>query len=212
MLQMSIGTATISFIKTFLLFVAFTKLEDTYLALIVDPYTPKLVEQKRGLHLLTIMMTLVSFVYSVVKGALVLNAFLNFAHYTPMHVTYNALLIAAVVFSLLEFLASLLCAKYLRRLSVIRIEHQLIEDEEKKDDKKPKANLKRVMGLAKQVSIICNDIRSLKGYIESFTTFQKQTFLCSVLIHVCKEAVSLGRGDIIVYLCKYFPPDMRPCM
>ncbi|XP_072024782.1 uncharacterized protein [Amphiura filiformis] len=140
----------IAFIKTFLLFVAFSKLEGCALALIEDPYVPKLVEEKRGLHLLTLMVTFVSFAYSVTKGGLVLNALLNFTHYTPMHDTYNALVIAAIVFSLLEFLASLLCARYLRRLAVIRVEHQLIEDEEKKKEgEKSKANLGRVLALAK---------------------------------------------------------------
>ena len=145
--------ACISFIKMFLLFYAFTKLEDCYLALIEDPYTPKLITQKRGLHFLTIVVTLASFAYAVTKGGLVLNALLNFTNYTPMHASYNALVIAAVAFSLLEFLMSLVCARFLRRLSVIRIEHQLIEDDEEKEAKKGQANLKRVLGLAKTVSI-----------------------------------------------------------
>ena len=111
----------------------------------------------------TVGVTLCSVGYTVTKGGLVLNALLNDNDYTPMHATYNALVISAIVFSLLELATALVSFKFLRRLAVLRSEHRLIEDDEKQEEdgktksepeKKKEADLSRLLTLAKPVSYL----------------------------------------------------------
>lgn len=81
-------------------------------------------------------------------------AMLKADSYEPMHVTYNALVISSVVFSLLELLAAVTNPIFLKRLQVMRIQHELKEDEEEGEgkEKKKKADLRRLFTLAKRVS------------------------------------------------------------
>ncbi|XP_022085601.1 ABC transporter B family member 1-like [Acanthaster planci] len=140
--------ACIGIVKMSLLFYAFTKLEDLALAMLEDPYMPGIMVKKRNLHISTVALSLACLAYASVKGGLVLNALLNDPDYAPMHITYNALVISAAAFSLVEFLTAVLGPMFLRRLQVIRIKHEIPDDSEKKEEE-PKANLRRLFGLAK---------------------------------------------------------------
>ncbi|XP_038053819.1 ABC transporter B family member 1-like [Patiria miniata] len=142
--------ACIGIIKMLLLFHAFAKLEDFALAMLEDPYVPRIVATKRNLHAFTIALSLASLVYASIKGGLVLNAILNHPEYAPMHITYNVSVISAVAFSLVEFVTAILGPLFLRRLQIIRIKHELTdEDETKEKEEKKKANLGRLFSLAK---------------------------------------------------------------
>ena len=63
---------------------------------------------KRVLHYVVSVASLVVFGYTVVKGALILNAILGDPGYTRMQLTYDILVVSAIVFSVVELLLSLL--------------------------------------------------------------------------------------------------------
>ncbi|XP_071790364.1 uncharacterized protein [Asterias amurensis] len=142
--------ACIGIVKMLFLFHAFSKLEDLALMKLSDPYNPDMIKKKRLLHVATILLSFASLAYTAVKGGLVLNLILNDPGYNLMHVTYNVLVICAGAFSLIELIVAILCPMFLRKLQVIRIKHELTdEEEEKMKVEENKASLGRVLGLAK---------------------------------------------------------------
>ncbi|XP_071946637.1 uncharacterized protein [Antedon mediterranea] len=148
--------ACIAFIKVFILFFLYTKIEDYTLRILDDPYNLYLESRKR-LYLIFIFITsFICFGYACVKGGLVLNLLLNDASYQPMHVMYNALVIASIVFGLIDVLLCLSCPYFLRKLLILRVQkrfnddHQEIDDNGKVMKKESSVSLARVMGLAKK--------------------------------------------------------------
>ena len=124
---------------------------------IEDPYDVELQKKKLSTHLAAILLSLALLTYATVKGGLVLYRILNDKDYVDMHVNYFAVLGCAFGFNFCEFLISLGSFKAMRRLKIIRILHRMNDsglyvDEEGKPITKP-ATLKRVIGLAKPVSL-----------------------------------------------------------
>ncbi|XP_033108202.1 broad substrate specificity ATP-binding cassette transporter ABCG2-like [Anneissia japonica] len=108
--------ACIAFIKVFILFYLYTKVEDFTLRILNDPYNLYLESRKRLCHIFIFIVSFICFGYASVKGGLVLNAILNDASYTPMHPTYNALVIASIVFGFIDVSLSIISPYYLRKL------------------------------------------------------------------------------------------------
>lgn len=110
--------AILAFVKAIFHAPAVTILESVTLKLIDFPLKGNLHISSRLLHTLHILLSVGSLVYTVVKGGFVLYAILHDESYEHMHVTYNALLICAVVFSLLEFAVFLYGVKAMKNLKV----------------------------------------------------------------------------------------------
>lgn len=149
--------ACMGLLRMMIFFHLFTKVEDYSLALLENPYNQTLMSKKRRGHIVTSILSFISFAYSVTKGGLILSclkgsfcAMFSGDSY-QLHPTYYALVISSVVFSLFELIASVACPMFMRRLQVLRIQHELkdeeIEEEGKK--KKGKADLGRLFALAK---------------------------------------------------------------
>lgn len=143
--------ACLGLFKMLFLFHLFTKLEDYSLALLDHPFDATLQSWKRWCHILTIGFSFLSLAYTTTKGGLVLNAILNNDAYVLMHITYNVLVISSVAFSLIELITSLAAPHFMRRLQIVRIEHRMNDEEEKKEEENghKSANLGRVLALAK---------------------------------------------------------------
>lgn len=141
------------------IFLAIISLLETFsFKQIDDPYDFRLAKRTKVLHVLLISFSFLVFCYTIFKGGFVLYKIINDISYEKMHAEYNALMISAVCFSLIEFIAMLLSFGAMRRLKVIRITRMFNEkgieiDEEGKAVPK-KVDLKRLIILAKPVSIL----------------------------------------------------------
>ncbi|XP_060080419.1 uncharacterized protein LOC132559811 [Ylistrum balloti] len=109
--------------------------------------------KKTRLHTCLILITFLLLAYSTTKGALVIYLFNDTADYKVMHATYNALVICAFVFCLIEALLALSSFVMMRRLKTIRILHRFNDDGEEigKDGEplKRKVTFARLAALAK---------------------------------------------------------------
>ncbi|XP_033112138.1 ABC transporter B family member 1-like [Anneissia japonica] len=147
--------ACIAFIKVFILFYLYTKVEDFTLRILNDPYNLYLESRKRLCHIFIFIVSFICFGYASVKGGLVLNAILNDASYTPMHPTYNALVIASIVFGFIDVSLSIISPYYLRKLQVIRVQKRFNDDLQEIDEngkvimKEKSVSLTRMLSLAK---------------------------------------------------------------
>ena len=111
-LESTFDLAILGAVKVILLFLLYTRLEDAAFKEIDHPFDAKNVRTKRILHYVVSVASLVVFSYTVVKGALILNAILGDQDYTRMRLTYDILVVSAIVFSLVELLLSLLSHRY----------------------------------------------------------------------------------------------------
>ncbi|KAK3084195.1 hypothetical protein FSP39_009850 [Pinctada imbricata] len=128
-------------------------LENTSYRQLDEPYNRDLGRRNTLLHILLKFFFLVFLAYSATKGGLILYAIINDSNYERMHAEYNALVISAVSFSIIQFLMTLFSGRSMRRLKVIRILHRYNDagEEIDKDGKpiKEAVNLKRLAKLAK---------------------------------------------------------------
>ena len=69
-------------------------------------------------RVLVFLLSFLSLAFSSTKGALVLHVLIKDKSYTKMHPTYNALMITAFVFSLLEFGMACFANRAMRNLKV----------------------------------------------------------------------------------------------
>lgn len=120
------------------------------------PYDFTLIQKIKVLHVTLIVFSLLVFGFTVTKGGFVLYKFINDSSYSKMHAEYNALVISAVCFSLIEFIASVFSFGAMRTLKVIRITRRFNDqgveiDKEGKTIPK-KVSLQRLFLLAKPVS------------------------------------------------------------
>lgn len=142
--------------KCLFLFILYSKLEDITLEQLKKPYDYQINRIKLTMHLVIIISSLLFFVYPVIKGGLILNSILNDPSYEQMHLSYNILVICAVIFSLLEFIMALLSFWAMRKLKIQRILHRLNDAlEEVEEDGKPikrDVNIFRLVRLIKPVS------------------------------------------------------------
>lgn len=123
-----------------------------------NPYVEKFQTRGRFLHITLILSSVVFLAFSTTKGGLILYSVLNDNDYVEMHSEYYALVIWAVCFSILEFLAALASYSGMRKLKVIRILHKYNDKgeelNEKGEPKKKGASIRRLFKLAKPVSTI----------------------------------------------------------
>ncbi|XP_063448841.1 ABC transporter B family member 1-like [Mytilus trossulus] len=117
------------------------------------PYDFALLQKIKVLHVTLIVFSLLVFGFTVTKGGFVLYKFINDSSYSKMHAEYNALVISAVCFSLIEFIASVFSFGAMRTLKVIRITRRFNDqgveiDKEGKTIPK-KVSLQRLFLLAK---------------------------------------------------------------
>ncbi|PIK50618.1 putative ABC transporter B family member 1 [Apostichopus japonicus] len=200
--------ACLGLIRMVILFHLFTKLEDHSLALLQHPYDRSITSKKKTGLLITVVLSILSLIYSAVKGGLVLSclngsfcAMLKADSYEPMHVTYNALVISSVVFSLLELLAAVTNPIFLKRLQVMRIQHELKEDEEEGEgkEKKKKADLRRLFTLAKREKwLILLGLLSL--VLSSGTTMAAPIFFGHVVDAATRKDMGLVNYYILILL------------
>ena len=131
-------------------------LESVAYSQIQDPFNKNLNIKKHILHLIHILFSMAVLAYSTTKGALILNAYLNDANYNVMHPSYNALVISAIAFTLIEIGLFLFSYRAMRRLKVIRVLHLYNDDGQEVDKEgnliKKKVDIKRLVTLAKPVS------------------------------------------------------------
>ena len=142
--------ATVAFLRCSILFFVYPWLESLSLKQIDQPYEKTLALRKCGCHFLAIILTVGSLAYSVTKGVLIYEVRSEKEH--KLHPTYYALSISAIAFSFLEALFALYSFSAMRKLKVQRILHTPNDAESKK---KKKVNLRRLMTLARPVSL-CN--------------------------------------------------------
>nr|CAI99870.2 putative ATP-binding cassette, sub-family B, member 10 [Brachidontes pharaonis] len=140
-------------------FVGFLSLLETYsYRQIEKPYDNSLNQKTKIIHILLVVVSFFTFGYTVTKGGLVLNKFLNDSSYSKIHSKYNGLVISAVCFSFIEFIAPLLSFGAMRRLKVIGILHRYNDNgvEVDKEGKviQKKVNIKRLIVLAKPEWVI----------------------------------------------------------
>lgn len=109
-------------------------------------------------HLGIFSATLVSLLYSIVKGSFILKSILqgtwnDIDQEHHMHITYKVLCIISIVFPAIEFIFSTIsswCIRRMIRVKRLRLLVNLNEDDNGKPRKK-KADLKRIFLLAKPV-------------------------------------------------------------
>lgn len=130
-------------------------LESVTYSQIQDPFNRSLNTVKHILHIVHIVFSLAVLGFSTTKGALILNAYLHNADYIVMHPTYNALVISAVAFTLVELGLFLFSYRAMKKLKVIRILHLYNDDGQEVDKEgnpiKKKVDIKRLISLAKPV-------------------------------------------------------------
>lgn len=145
--------ATIAFVKSSILFFVYPWLEHLSMKQIDHPYDKGLASRKCSCHFLAIFLSVGSLAYSTTKGVLIYEVRSEKEH--KLHPTYYALVISSVAFSLLESVFSLSSFVAMRRLKVLRILHT--PNDADSNNKKRKVNLRRLMTLAKPVSV-CSSI------------------------------------------------------
>ena len=144
--------AVVSFIKCVLHHVLIYYAEEFY----ISTMNPS-VRVKRLLMIIRLV-SLASTVFSLVKGSLVLEQFINNENYSGMHSTYYGCLIWTIVSDLIILILSLALGPALRRLAALRTTkyfNSAGEQVDKEGKTIPKeASLIRLLGLARPVSLI----------------------------------------------------------
>lgn len=132
---------------------AMTYLESVTLKLIDSPYNGSLHAVCKLLHIVNFFLSLGGLAFSSTKGGVILYAVLHEKEYAHMHATYNALVISAVAFSVIEFGVFLYSVKAMKNLKSIRILHIYNEDGKEIDKDgnpvKKKVDIVRVLSLVK---------------------------------------------------------------
>ncbi|XP_052801272.1 uncharacterized protein LOC128231995 [Mya arenaria] len=117
------------------------------------PYNPRQKTIASLINAVNILISLGGLAFSVTKGSLVLYSVLHDSGYVHMHATYNALLVCAVVLSLIETGLILYSFQAMRRLKLIRIKHLFNDDGVEVDKEgnpvKKAVSIKRLVSLAK---------------------------------------------------------------
>ncbi len=136
----------------------YSQLEKTTLQQISTPYEKSIANRKIFLHVALILFSCIKPVYATVKGAFILNSFLNDPTYEVMHPPYNALVISSVVFGYVELFVALGSFSAMKRLKLQRVTHWLNDEGQEVDQDGKRvsrsANLGRLFGLAKPVSVL----------------------------------------------------------
>ncbi|KAK7087419.1 uncharacterized protein [Littorina saxatilis] len=115
--------AMLAILKTVLLVVVSSALEESAHKMVDNPFEIALENQVFWLHVGMKLITFSCLVASVVKVGLVLNCLLNVADYEVMSATYNAACISFVTFTFIEFALCLWSNRAMRKLQLIRIQH-----------------------------------------------------------------------------------------
>ena len=172
LLESTFDLAIMATVKVVAMTILFSVLEDVSLSQINRPCERQLVNRKRGLHAGCIIICIVTFAYAVTKGSLILNAILNDPAYPRMHLTYNILTISTIVFCFFELVLSLMSFGAMRRLKVMRMLHRLNAQRQEIDQEgepvKKKANIGRLIRLAKPVGNIFNNHYHCRGRCRIF--------------------------------------------
>lgn len=139
--------------KTVIVVIFLPLLENKSYEQIDNPYNRSLETKCVIIDTFLKVLFLGSLAFTITKGGIILHCILNDDNCVTMHVTYNALVISSVSFSLLEFLLSLFSGRSMRRLKIVRILHRFNDkgqeiDKEGKPIKK-KVDIKRLVKLAK---------------------------------------------------------------
>lgn len=111
----------LAFLKVIVHAQAVVALESVTLKLIGSPHNGSLHAVSKLLHILNLFLSFASLAFSTTKGGLVLYAILHEKDYVHMHATYNALLISAVAFSLIEFGVFSYSIKAMKNLKVSNV-------------------------------------------------------------------------------------------
>ncbi len=149
--------AVLSAVRLFVLITLYLQLENVTLKLISNPYEQLYSQRKNLIHGLLIATSAIQPVYAITKGSLILYEMETNPSYERMHATYNALVISAVAFGLIELCLAFASFSAMRKLKVQRVRHWLNDQGQELDKEgKPVANtvnLKRLFSLAKPVSV-----------------------------------------------------------
>jgi hypothetical protein len=147
--------AAITVVKVVVLWLLYTFLEDTSMHFIIHSYNAHLRYKKQVLHLSIILLSLVIWIYSIIKGSLILYDYVQNPQFKPMHVTYTAACIITIGTCFIELAFALYSFKAMKRLKELRILQLYNEDGQLVDEQgniiSEKASLKRVIKLAKPV-------------------------------------------------------------
>lgn len=107
---------------------------------------------------LILLVSGLSILYAIVKGSLILKSILqgtwnNVDVELQMHVTYKVLCIVSIVFPMVEIILGILSLWCIQRMIRIKKLHLLVnmEEDDNQKPKKNKANIKRIILLAKAV-------------------------------------------------------------
>ena len=126
------------------------------MAQVDDPYNQSLNRCILACHLTVILVTISTLGYALVKGGMILDAYLNNESFHHLHLTYNIACISCVAFGLLELILGLLSFRAMRMLKVQRILNRKNAYGQHLDEEgnviKRKANIRRLLALAKPVS------------------------------------------------------------
>ena len=170
--------ALLAALKIVLLVPFYSLLEDSCYKLIDSSFRQDLRMRSNISRVAIIVLSLVFLAFSATKGGLVLYAYLYNASYSLMHATYNALVICAFCFSLVELLLSLWSFIALRKISTIRRIHRLnTHGQEVQEDGKPvkkNVGLIRLASLARPVNI---------NYLTSAFLYMLVAFACFFVLH-----------------------------
>ena len=140
--------AALSIARVILLVCLFTKLEKLALETVYSsPYDEGILKKKRNCYRLAILITFLCLAYSVIKGVFVYLAWDNGKF--KMNTTYYALVIASAVLCFVEFCLSIASPYFIRKL----LKYVVLRIEESGDATKKKVDLRRLVTLAKSVSV-----------------------------------------------------------
>ena len=134
-------------------------LEESSYRLIGSPFDHALRTQAFWLHIGIKLLPFSCLVFSIVKGALVLNSLLNDSDYAVMNATYNAVCISFVCLTFAEFGLGLWSVRAMRKLQMVRILHQFNERDQElnKDGRviRKSPGVLKLFSLAKEVRREC---------------------------------------------------------
>jgi len=145
--------AVISFVQCPFYFILIFKMEKTCILSLDHSYHNLLLISRLKIQRLSIfLMAMITTVFSVAKGGLILHKLINSTQYPGMHPEYYACIICHAIFSLIVLLLSVTSGFGLRRLEKYRVKKYYNRlGEEVNSDGSPmirEANLRRLMSLA----------------------------------------------------------------
>ncbi|KAK3587257.1 hypothetical protein CHS0354_034401 [Potamilus streckersoni] len=157
----------------------------------------------KTLHFVLILLSLGYLAFSSTKGGLILDSILNDTDYKVMHPTYNALVISAASFSLIECGMFLWSFQAMKRLKVIRILHLYNEKgQEVREDGKPlkkKVDILRLIKLAKPETVLLI-VASLALLVSSGSQMVAPLFFGMVVDVAQKSMDELNRTVLILFV------------